>query len=308
MLSFVFKRLLQAIPTLLLVITLSFFLMRLAPGGPFDSEIQAPPEIEANLKAAYHLDQPLLTQYVLYLGNLARGDLGPSFKYRDRSVNDLIATGFPVSLQLGVWAMALALLLGVPLGVWAALRQNQATDYAVMGLALTGMAVPNFVVAPILALVFGVTLSWLPAGGWGDGNWRYMLLPVIALALPQIASVARLMRGSMIEALASPHIRTARAKGLAPREVVVRHALRPAMLPLISYLGPALVAIITGSVVIEQIFGLPGIGRYFVQAALSRDYTLVLGVVIFYGVLIVVFNLLVDLVYGWLNPQIRYEG
>ncbi|MGE4337966.1 MAG: oligopeptide ABC transporter permease OppB [Pigmentiphaga sp.] len=308
MVSFVFKRLLQAVPTLLLVITLSFFLMRLAPGGPFDSEIQAPPEIEANLKAAYHLDQPLLTQYVLYLGNLARGDLGPSFKYRDRSVNDLIATGFPVSLRLGAWAMAVALLAGVPLGIWAALRHNRATDHAVMGVALAGIAVPNFVVAPVLALVFGVTLSWLPAGGWGDGHWRYMLLPVLALAFPQVAYIARLMRASMIEALASPHIRTARAKGLSPAEVVLRHALRPALLPLVSYLGPAMVGIVTGSVVIEQIFGLPGIGRYFVQAALSRDYTLVLGVVIFYGVLIVLFNLLVDLLYGWLNPQIRYEG
>ena len=305
MVSFVFMRLLQAVPTLLLVITLSFFLMRLAPGGPFDSEIQAPPEIEANLKAAYHLDKPLLTQYVLYLGNVVRGDLGPSFQYRDRRVNDLIATGFPVSLRLGVWAMALALLVGLPLGIWAALRHNRATDHAVMAVALAGIAVPNFVVAPVLALVFGVTLAWLPAGGWGDGHWRYLLLPVVALALPQVASIARLMRGSMIEALASPHIRTARAKGLTPAQVVVRHALRPALLPLVSYLGPAVVGIITGSVVIEQIFGLPGIGRYFVQAALSRDYTLVLGVVIFYGVLIVLFNLLVDLLYGWLNPQIR---
>lgn len=184
MVSFVFMRLLQAVPTLLLVITLSFFLMRLAPGGPFDSEIQAPPEIEANLKAAYHLDKPLLTQYVLYLGNVVRGDLGPSFQYRDRRVNDLIATGFPVSLRLGVWAMALALLVGLPLGIWAALRHNRATDHAVMAVALAGIAVPNFVVAPVLALVFGVTLAWLPAGGWGDGHWRYLLLPVVALALP----------------------------------------------------------------------------------------------------------------------------
>ncbi|MCO7642417.1 oligopeptide ABC transporter permease OppB [Pseudomonas sp. S 311-6] len=307
MFFYLFRRLLQAIPTLLLVITVSFFLMRLAPGGPFDNEIQAPPEIEANLKAAYHLDQPLLTQYVRYLDNLLHGDLGPSFKYRDRSVNDLIATGFPVSARLGVWAMALALLVGVPLGIWAALRHNRGSDYAVMGLALAGIAVPNFVVAPVLALLFSVTLGWLPAGGWGDGQWRYLLLPVLALAIPQVAYIARLMRGSMIEVLASPHIRTARAKGLSTAAVVWRHALRPASMPLLSYLGPAMVGIITGSVVIEQIFGLPGIGRFFVQAALSRDYTLVMGVVVFYGVLIVGFNLLVDVLYSVLNPQIRYE-
>lgn len=307
MVLYILRRLLQAVPTLLLVITLSFFLMRLAPGGPFDSEIQAPPEIEANLKAAYHLDQPLMTQYFIYLGNLARGDLGPSFKYRDRSVNDLIATGFPVSARLGLWAMALALLCGVPLGIWAAMRHNRATDHAVMGVALAGIAIPNFVVAPVLALLFSVTLGWLPAGGWGDGQWRYILLPVVALAIPQVAYIARLMRGSMIETMSSPHIRTARAKGLSAVEVVLHHALRPALAPLLSYMGPAMVGIVTGSVVIEQIFGLPGIGRYFVQAALSRDYTLVMGVVVFYGVLIVLFNLLVDLLYGWLNPQIRYE-
>lgn len=307
MFFYVIRRLLQAVPTLLLVITLSFFLMRLAPGGPFDSDIQAPPEIEANLKAAYHLDQPLMTQYVIYLGNLLHGDLGPSFKYRDRSVNDLIATGFPVSAKLGVTAMLLALLAGVPLGIWAAIRHNRVTDYAVMGVALAGIAVPNFVVAPVLALLFSVTLGWLPAGGWGDGDWRHMALPVLALAIPQVAYIARLMRGSMIETMNSPHIRTARAKGLSGTEVVLHHALRSALAPLLSYLGPAMVGIVTGSVVIEQIFGLPGIGRYFVQAALSRDYTLVMGVVVFYGVLIVLFNLVVDLLYGVLNPQIRYE-
>ncbi|PWW33603.1 oligopeptide ABC transporter permease OppB [Chromohalobacter israelensis] len=307
MLTYTLKRLLMAVPTLLIVITISFFLMRIAPGGPFDGERQLPPEIEANLKAAYHLDEPLPQQYLRYMGNLLQGDFGPSFKYKDFSVTELIAQGFPVSLEIGGLAILLALLVGLPLGVIAALRRNSGLDYAVMGAALAGIAVPNFVIAPILALVFGVLLAWLPAGGWNGGALPNLILPVIALSIQQVAYIARMMRASMIEVLGSHYIRTARAKGLSERQVIWRHAIRPALLPVTSYLGPAIAGIITGSVVIEQIFGIPGIGRYFVQAALNRDYTLVMGTVVFYGALIVLMNLLVDLLYSALDPQIRYD-
>ncbi len=307
MLSYIAKRLAMAIPTLLIVITVSFFLMRVAPGGPFDGERQLPPEIEANLMAAYHLDEPLPMQYLRYMGNLFQGDFGPSFKYKDFSVTDLIAQGFPVSLELGGLAIALALLLGIPMGVMAALRRNTSVDYLLMGTALGGIAVPNFVIAPLMALFFGVMLGWLPVGGWNGGALPNLVLPVVALAIQQIAYIARMMRASMIEVLGSHFIRTARAKGLSEREVIFRHALRPAMLPVLSYLGPAIAGIITGSVVIEQIFGLPGIGRYFVQGALNRDYTLVMGTVVFYGVLIVLMNLIVDLLYSLFDSQIRYD-
>lgn len=307
MLKYTLKRLLQAIPTMLIVITIAFFLMRVAPGGPFDGERSLPPQIEANLMAAYHLDEPLWQQYIRYLGNLVQGDFGPSFKYKDFTVTELILQGFPVSLEIGGLAILLALLVGLPLGIIAALRRNTGIDYTVMGVALAGIAVPSFVIAPLLALVFGVLLQWLPAGGWNDGALPNMILPIIALAVPQIAYIARMMRASMIEVLGSHYIRTARAKGLSEVEVVWRHAMRPALLPVTSYLGPAIAGIITGSVVIEQIFGIPGIGRYFVQGALNRDYTLVMGTVVFYGGLIVLMNLVVDLIYSALDPQIRYD-
>lgn len=306
MLRFAIQRLLGAIPTLLVLIALAFFLIRLAPGGPFDTEKTLPPEIEANLRAAYNLDEPLPMQLGRYLWNLAQGDFGPSFQYRDFTVTELIATGFPVSLRLGSLAMLLALALGISAGTLAALRQNRPADYALMGAAMTGISIPNFVLAPLLVLVFAVWLGWLPAGGLGDGSLRYVVLPVIALALPQVAYIARLTRGSMIEVLRSPFIRTARAQGLPTRTVILRHALKPALLPVVSYLGPALAAIITGSVVVEQIFGVPGLGRFFVQGALNRDYTLVMGVVVFYGSLIIALNFLVDLVYGWLDPRLRH--
>lgn len=307
MLIYTLKRLLQAVPTLLIVITLSFFLMRVAPGGPFDGERRLPPEIEQNLRAAYHLDEPLPMQYLRYLGDLVQGDLGPSFKYKDFDVSELISQGFPASLELGMWAIIAALLVGVPLGVIAALKRNSTADYVVMSTALAGIAVPNFVIAPMLALVFGVLLGWLPAGGWNDGAWQNLLLPVVALSIQQIAYIARMMRASMIEVLGSHYIRTARAKGLSEWKVILHHALQPAMLPVVSYLGPAIAGIITGSVVIEQIFGIPGIGRYFVQGALNRDYTLVMGTVVFYGALILALNLIVDLLYSALDPQIRYD-
>ena len=300
-------RLVGAIPTLFIIVTLAFFLIRLAPGGPFDSERPVPPEIAANLDQAYHLDEPLPLQYGRYLWNILHGDFGPSFKYHDYSVTELIRSGFPVSLRIGGLAILFALFIGVLLGALAALRQNSWLDYGVMSVAMTGIAIPNFVMAPLLTLVFGVFLHWLPVGGWGDGDLRHTVLPVIALSLPQIAYIARLTRASMIETLNSLYIRTARAKGLSSWLILRRHAARAALLPVISYLGPATAAIITGSVVIEQIFGIPGIGRHFVQGALNRDYTLVMGVVVFYGALIIFLNLLVDLVYAWLDPRIRYE-
>jgi oligopeptide transport system permease protein len=297
------RRLLESIPTLLILIAITFFMMRMAPGGPFDSEKRLAPEIQVNLRAAYHLDEPLYQQFGRYLWNLARGDFGPSFQYRDRTVTELIASGFPVSLQLGGFAMLIAVFGGVALGSLAALRQNRAADYGTM-------AVANFVVAPLLVLVFAVYLGWLPAGGLGQetllaGGWRNLVLPVFTLALTQVAYIARLTRGSMIEVLRSNFIRTARAQGLPTFTILVRHALKPAIIPVVSYLGPATAGLITGSVVIETIFGLPGLGRYFVTGALNRDYTLVLGIVVFYGALIILFNFLVDLVYGWLDPRSR---
>ena len=307
MLRYAIRRFLGALPTLFILIAAAFLLIRMAPGGPFDSERALLPEIEANLRAAYYLDEPLYRQFGRYTWGLLHADFGPSFQYRDFSVTELIMTGFPVSLRLGGSAMALALLFGIAAGSIAALRQNKRTDYAVMSVSMTGISIPNFVMAPILILIFAVYLGWLPAGGLGEGSPRNMVLPVIALALPQIAYVSRLTRGSMIEVLRSNFIRTARAQGLPTRTIILRHALKPALLPVVSYLGPATAAVITGSVVIEQIFGIPGLGRFFVQGALNRDYTLVMGVVVFYGVLIIAFNLLVDLAYAWLDPKVKYS-
>jgi len=303
---FAASRLLGLVPTLLMLITIAFFLIRVAPGGPFDSEKALPDEIRLNLEAKYHLDEPLLAQYFRYLGQIITLDFGPSFQYKDWTVNELIALGFPVSLTIGGLAMLLAFFIGSLVGIVAALRQNSATDYTIMGLAMVGVSIPNFVIAPFLILGLAVYLGWLPAGGW-EWSASYMVLPVITLALPVIAYIARLMRGSMIEVLHSNYIRTARAKGLPEHVIVLRHALKPALLPVISFMGPATAGLITGSVVIERIYSIPGLGSYFVQGALNRDYTLVMGVVIFYGVVIVFLNFVVDLLYAWLNPKIRYE-
>ena len=307
MFGYAIRRLAGALPTLLVIVTAAFFLMRLAPGGPFDDEQTLAPEIAANLEAAYGLDQPILVQYRNYLGGLLRGDLGPSFRYKDFEVSELIARGLPITASLGAAALLLAVITGVPLGMLAGRRRNRTSDHVVMGVALAGIAVPNFVVAPLLALVFGVLLGWLPVSGWESGNLRYAILPVITLALPVIAYIARLTRGSLLEVLQSPHIRTARAKGLSESRILWRHAFKPTILPVVSFLGPAAAALLTGSLVVEQIFGLPGVGRYFVQGAVNRDYTLVMGMVVFYAVLIMLLNLLVDLAYGWLDPRIRHE-
>jgi oligopeptide transport system permease protein len=303
MLTFVLRRLADAIPTLLVLVAVAFFMIRLAPGGPFDAEKRLPPQVEANLRAAYHLDEPLPRQFLRYLGNLARGDFGPSFQYRDRSVTELIAAGFPVSLRIGALALAVALVAGLALGAVAALRQNGPADHVAMTVAMAGISVPNFVVAPVLVLVFAIGFRWLPAGGLGDGV-ASLVLPVATLALPQVAYIARLTRGSLVEVLRSNFIRTARAQGLGTGTILLRHALKPALVPVVSYLGPAAAGLVTGSVVVEQIFGLPGLGRYFVTGALNRDYTLVMGIVVFYGALIILCNLVVDLVYGWLDPRV----
>jgi len=278
-----------------------------APGGPFDLERPLEAKVMENLNRIYQLDKPLWQQYGLYLESLLRGDLGPSFYFRDFSVNELFARGLPISIQLGSAALLLALLVGGLLGVIAALRQNRGTDVAVMATATFGITIPNFVVAPLLTLLFAIWLGWLPAGGWGDGALANKILPIFTLALPQIAIIARLTRGSMIEMLRANHIRTARANGLPGYVVVGVHALRGALLPVVSYLGPAAAALLTGSVVIETIFGIPGVGRYFVQGALNRDYTLVMGTVILIALFIIVFNLIVDLLYAVLDPRVRYD-
>ncbi len=307
MLRYIIKRLLSAIPTLLIIITLAFFLIRAAPGGPFDNDRGLPPQVEANLNARYHLDEPLIQQYARYVWGIMQFDFGPSFQYADFSVTELISQGFPVSLRLGFSAIFLALIVGGTLGTIAALRQNHPTDYSVMTLAMTGISIPNFVIAPLCILFFAVILGWLPAGGWEGGSFKNTILPTIALALPQVAYISRITRASMIEVLHSNYIRTAKAKGLSKLTIITRHALKPALLPVVSYLGPATAAVITGSVVIEQIFSIPGLGRFFVQGSLNRDYTLVMGIVVFYGVLIIVFNFVVDLLYALLDPKVRYS-
>ena len=305
MFAYAIKRLLGAIPTLAIIIVLSFLLTRLAPGGPFDEEQALPPEIKANLERAYGLDQPMPVQLGRYVSGLLRGDFGPSFKFKDFSVTELIATGLPVSLKLGLAAMLLAVLVGVPLGTLAAVRHNRAADHLVTGFAVLGIAVPVFVIAPLAALVFGIYLGWLPVAGWAPGTLRDMVLPVVTLALPVIAYIARLTRGSVLETLRASFVRAARARGVPERRLLLRHVLPAALVPVVSYLGPATAAVLTGSLVVETIFGLPGLGRYLVQGALNRDYTLVMGMVIVFAAIMITLNLVVDLVYAWLDPRMR---
>ncbi|GAA0333903.1 oligopeptide ABC transporter permease OppB [Morganella psychrotolerans] len=306
MFKFILRRILEAIPTLFVLITISFFMMRLAPGSPFTGERKLPPEVMANIEAKYHLNDPIHVQYFDYLVQLSKGDFGPSFKYKDYSVNDLVATAFPVSAKLGIAAFVLALIAGVSAGVIAALNQNTRWDYTVMGVAMTGVVIPSFVVAPLLVLVFAIHLHWLPGGGWNGGQLSNIILPMVALSLAYIASISRIMRSSMIEVMHSNFIRTARAKGLPMRKIVWRHALRPALLPVVSFMGPAFVGIITGSMVIETIFGLPGVGQLFVNGALNRDYSLVLSLTILVGALTIAFNCIVDVLYAVIDPKIRY--
>jgi oligopeptide transport system permease protein len=305
MLGYTLRRIVGLVPTLFVLVTLSFFIIRLAPGGPFDQEQALLPEIRANLDAAYGLDRPLLVQYGRYLAGLVQGDLGPSLRFKDFRVAELIASGLPLSLTIGLAAAVLSFLAGVPLGAWAAWRRESLGARALMNFSMQGVVLPGFVVGPLLALVFGIYWPIFRVGGYEPGDLSYLVLPVVTLALPVTAYVARLTRDSMHEVLQANFIRTARAKGLAPRVVLFRHALRPSLIPVVSYLGPAIAFVVTGSLVVESVFGLPGSGRYLVQGAIDRDYTLVMGMILVYGVFTLLCNLLADLVYGWLDPRVR---
>ncbi len=306
MLKFIAKRIFEAIPTMLVLITISFFLMRYAPGNPFSSERPLPPEVMANINAKYGLDKPVFEQYLTYLTNIVQGDFGPSFKYKDYTVNELIASALPVSVKIGLAAFVFTVIMGVTVGTIAALKQNTWIDYTIMSTAMLGVVMPSFVLAPVLIYIFAIQFSLFPAGGWQDGGFEYMALPVLGMSLLYVATFARITRGSMIETLNSNFIRTARAKGLSYGYIVVKHALKPALLPVVSYMGPAFVGIITGSVVIETIFGLPGIGKLFVNAAFNRDYSLVMGVTILIGFLFILFNAIVDILLAYIDPKIRY--
>jgi oligopeptide transport system permease protein len=303
MFRFLLRRLMVAVPTLFLVVTAAFFMMRAAPGNPFDSDRKLPPEVERSIMAKYGMDRPLGEQYVAYVGNVLQGDLGPSLKYKDKSVAELISEGLPTSAVIGLSALTLACLVGIGLGIIAALRQNQMIDNVTMAIAVLGVCIPTFVTAPLLVLVFAAKLGWLPTAGLN--GIRSLILPVAVLALPQIAIISRLTRAGMIEVLRSNYIRTARAKGLSEVRIVLRHGLRAAILPLVSYLGPACAGLLTGSLVIEKIFSLPGLGKSFVIGALQRDYTVVMGVVIVYAGLILLLNLLADIAYALLDPRVK---
>ena len=307
MLAYSLRRLLVAIPTILLLIIACFFLMRVAPGGPFTSERQLPAQVLANIEARYGLDQPLWKQLWDYLYNIVvHFDFGPSFKFKDRDVNDIVAQGFPISLTYGSLSFLVATVIGVGLGIAAAIKHNSWIDYFAVGLGIAAQALPNFIMGPILILTFTLWLGWLPGGGWSGGQWQYLIMPVIALATSYMGSIARITRSSMLEVLNSNFIRTARAKGLPTRAVIWRHALKPALLPVVSYLGPVFVYVLTGSVFVDIYFSTGGLGQAYVGSALSRDYAVLLGVTILYGALTVVVNLLTDLAYAWFDPKIRY--
>jgi oligopeptide transport system permease protein len=305
MLRFVARRLLQMIPVLFIIATMTFFMLRLAPGGPFDSERSVTPEIRKNLESYYGLNKPLYRQYYDYLANVVKGDLGPSFKYPNRTVNELIGESFPISAELGFWSLLVALAVGLPAGIISSLRPNTAMDYIPNSLAMAGICVPNFVLGPLLVLIFALTLGWARVSGWEEPIDR--VLPALTLGAAYAAYIARLTRGGMLEIFSQDFIRTARAKGASPLRIILKHAMRGGLLPVVSYLGPAVAGLITGSFVVETIFQIPGLGRYFVNAAFNRDYTMVLGAVLFYGALIVVFNLIVDVTLVWMNPRLKFE-
>jgi len=305
MFNYALRRVMSAIPIALIAVTVCFFILRMAPGGPFDRERPLPPAVLQNVLAYYNLDKPLWEQYLLYVGGLLQGDFGPSMSSYDFSVSELLAIGLPFTLMLGFTAFVIATIIGIIAGIVAAIHQNKWPDYVLVLAVMLGVIVPNFLMAAMLQLLFGVHLRWLPAGG--AGTWLHLVLPVTVLAWPHAARISRLMRGSMIETLGTNYIRTAKSKGIGERLVMSRHALKPALIPVVSYLGPGLSYLLTGSLVVENVFGLPGIGRYFIQAALNRDYGLVLGTTVLYVLLILVLNLLVDLVYAWLDPKVRYQ-
>lgn len=305
MLKFILKRIGIAIPTMLIIITLSFLLMRAAPGGPFSGEKTLPAQVLANIEARYGLDKPLFEQLLNYIWNVLHFDFGPSFKYKDRTVNDIIAQGFPVTLLYGSWAFVLSVTMGILLGIAAAIRHNSWLDYLSMGFSVGTQILPNFVLAPLLVLVFTLWLRWLPGGGWNGGHWSNVILPVVTLAAGYIASIARIMRSSLIEVLGSNYIRTARSKGMPGNWIILRHAMKPALLPVISYLGPAFVGMITGSVIVDMYFSTGGIGVQFVNSALNRDYSTIMGITVLLGALTITANLLVDILYAWVDPKIR---
>lgn len=309
MIRFIIRRLISLIPTLFLIVTFSFFIMKVAPGGPFSAERNPPPEVLANINKVYHLDEPLLKQYVRYLGNMLRGYLGPSFRYKDYTVNDLIGNTMPNSLILGITALCSALFFGLLVGLVSAVKRNSVADYAAMSVAVIGISIPLFVVGPLLMLLFAVKLKWLPTSGWitGRQGLKTLIMPALALSLPYFAYIARLSRASVLEVLRSDYIRTAYAKGLSYPVVLFKHALKGAMLPVISYLGPAFAGIITGSVVIERIFLVPGLGTFFVQSALNRDYTLIMGTVVMYSIILILMNFIVDILYAVIDPRISYK-
>ena len=307
MLKLALRRVAALVPTLLIIVTVSFAIIRLAPGGPFDEEQGVSPEVRANLERLYGLDQPLPVQYLRYLRALAHGDFGPSLRQRDFTVSELIARGLPLSAALGLCAIALALITAIPAGIAAALWRGPGADLSIAAVGALGVALPSFVIGPLLALVFGVHLRWLPVAGWQAGAPRYLVLPVLTLALPLAAALSRLTRASLLEVLRTPFVRSARARGLGEARVLWHHALRPALLPVASYLGPAIAFVVTGSLVVEAVFGLPGTGRYLVQGAIDRDYPLVMAMVIVYGALTLLLNLLADLACGWLDPGTRHE-
>lgn len=306
MLRFVTKRLWEGGLTLAALITLTFFVMRLAPGGPFSKTRKLSAEVLANIQRAYHLDEPVYLQFARYFWGLLHFDFGPSTRFRDYSVGDIIASGLPYSLTIGFWAVVVATLVGIALGIAGALRRNTATDYLAGVVGVAGIAVPIFVIGPLFQVLFALKLGWLPVGGWNDG-WRSVVLPVVVLSLPNIAYISRLTRTSMIETMRENYVRTARAKGIGPRRTIVTHALKGALLPVVAYLGPATAAIITGSILIETIFAVPGIGRHFVDAALNRDYPLVMGITLLYGAILILFNIATDVVRAILDPRIRNE-
>jgi oligopeptide transport system permease protein len=307
MLRFIVSRLLQAIPVLLVVISVTFLLIHSAPGGPFSDEKAVPPEVARALEAQYNLDQPLWQQYTGYLGDVLRGDFGPSFKHSGRTVNELIAAGLPVTAELALYAMLVALFIGISAGVFAAMRPNSLQDYIPMSAAMLGICMPSFLLGPILILVFGIQLEWLPISGWGDipGD---KILPAITLGTGYAAYIARLSRGGMLEVLSQDYIRTARAKGLSERLIICKHALRGGLIPVVAFLGPAFAGLLGGSFVVETIFQIPGLGRFYVTSAFNRDYTMILGMTIFFAGLIIVFNLLSDLIALWLNPKLRQQA
>ena len=309
MIKYILNRLAIAIPTIIILIIISFVLMHSAPGGPFTSEKPLPEQVLKNINAKYGLDQPMYVQMYKYVtGIIFNFDFGPSFRYKDRSVNDLIAQGFPVTLKYGSWSFLIAVIFAVSLGVIAAVRQNSYLDYLSVGFSISAQVLPNFVMAPILVLIFTLWLGWLPGGGWEGGKIQFVIMPVIALSTSYMASIARLTRSSMLEVLNSNFIRTARAKGIPKYKIIFSHALKPTLLPVISYLGPAFVGMITGSVVIDMYFSTGGIGLHFVNGALNRDYSTIMGITILVGCLTITFNLLVDILYAWIDPKIRYDS